>query len=77
MNVTNDGQGLDIMIPTIPRPNKEDIKAGFGFKVLTVIKGKPTYKKMKKIVRQLARNALAAKVSFGGGKHGVLATTNF
>ena len=72
MSVTFDGQGLDIMIPTIPRPNKEDIKAGFSFKVLTAIKGKPTYEKMKEIVRQLARNVLIVKVSFGGDKHGVL-----
>ena len=77
VNVTVEGQGLDVMIPTIPTPNKADIKAGFKIQVLAAIKGKPTYKKMKKIVRQLARNALAAKVSFGGGKHGVLATTNF
>ena len=27
VNVTVDGHGLDTMIPTIPRPNKEDIKA--------------------------------------------------
>ena len=46
MNVTANGQGLDIMIPMTPRPNKEDTKAGFRFKVLTIIKGKPTYEKM-------------------------------
>ena len=73
MNVTVDGHGLDIMIPMIPKPNKADIKAGFKFEVLTVLKGKPTYEKMKEIVRQLARNSLTVKVSFGGGKHGVLA----
>ena len=73
VNVTVDGHGLDTMIPTIPRPNKEDIKAGFRFKILTAIAGRPTYEKMKEIVRQLARNALTVKVSFGGGKHGVLA----
>ena len=69
VNVTVDGQGLDIMIPTILKPNKADITAGFKFKVLTVIKCKPTYKKTKEIVRKLARNALTVKVSFGGGKH--------
>ena len=73
VNVTVDGHGLDTMIPTIPKPNKEDIKAGFRFKILTAISGRPTYEKMKEIVRQLARNALTVKVSFGGGKHGVLA----
>ena len=70
MNVTVDGQGLNIVIPTIPRPNKEDIKAGFRFKVLTIIKGKPTYEKMKEIVRQLASNALTVKVSFGSASTG-------
>ena len=73
MNVTVDGHGLDIMIPTIPKPNKADIKAGFKFQFLTALKGKPTYEKMKEIIRELARNALTIKVSFGGGKHGVLA----
>ena len=72
-NVTVNGQGLDIMIPTIPRPNKEDIKAGFIFKVLTIIKGKPTYEKVKEIVLKLSKNALTVKVSFGDDKHGVLA----
>ena len=33
VNVMVDGQGLNIMIPTISRPNKADIKAGFKFKV--------------------------------------------
>ena len=71
VNVTVDGHGLDIMIPTIPKPNKADIKAGFKFQVLTEVKGKPTYEKMKEMVRELARNALTITVSFGGGKHGV------
>ena len=73
VNVTVDGAVLDIMTPTIPRSNKEDTKAGFKFKVLTVVKSRPTYKKMKEVVRQLARNTLTVKVSFGGDKHGVLA----
>ena len=46
VNATVNGQDLDIIIPTITRPNKEDIKVGFRFKVLTAIKGKPTYEKM-------------------------------
>ena len=41
VNVTVDGQGLSIMIPTIPRPNKEDIKAGFRFKILAIINSHP------------------------------------
>ena len=51
VNVIVDCQGLDIIIPTIPRLNKEDVKVGFRYKVLTVIKGKPTYEKMKEIAR--------------------------
>ena len=66
VNVTVEGQGLDVMIPTIPKPNKADIKAGFKIQVLTVIKGKPTYEKMKTAIHQLARNARTVKVSFGG-----------
>ena len=73
VNVTVDGHGLDIMIPTIPKPDKADIKAGFKFLVLAEVKGKPTYEKMKEIIRELARNALTIKVLFEGGKHGVLA----
>ena len=73
VNVTVDGYGLDVLIPTIPKPVKADIKAGFKIQVLTEIKGRPTYEKMKTLVHELARNALTVKVSFGGGKHGVLA----
>ena len=73
VNVTVDDHGLDIVIPTISRPNKADTMAGFKFQVLTVIKNKPTYEKMKEIASQLARNALTVKVSSGGSKHGVLA----
>ena len=72
VNVTVEGQGLDVMIPTIPKPNKADIKAGFKIQVLTAIKGTPTYEKMKTIIHQLARNARTVKVSFGGGSTGCL-----
>ena len=73
VNVTVDGTGLDTMIPVIPKANKTDIKAGFKFAVLAEIKGRPTFEKMKVATRELARNALTVKVSFGGGKKGVLA----
>ena len=72
VNVTVDGYGLDVLIPTIPKPVKADIKAGFKIQVLTEIKGRPTYEKMKSLVHELARNALTAKVSFGGGSTGCL-----
>ena len=29
VNVMVEDQGLDVMIPTIPKPNKADIKVGF------------------------------------------------
>ena len=73
VNVMVDSHGLDVLIPTIPKPVKTDIKAGFKIPVLTEISGRPTYEKMKTLVHELARNALTVKVSFGGGKHGVLA----
>ena len=70
VNVTVEGQGLDMIIPTIPKPNKADIKAGFKTQVLTAIKGKSTYEKMKTTIYQLVRNARTVKVFFRGGARG-------
>ena len=47
MNGTVKGQGLVVMIPTVPKPNKAEIKAGCKIQVLTIFKGKPTYEKIK------------------------------
>ena len=57
----------------IAKVNNTDIKAGFKFAVLAEIKGRSTFEKMKVVKGELAKNDLTAKVSFGGGKKGVLA----
>ena len=72
INVVVAWAGLDTYIPVIPDANDANIIAKFKYKTLTKIKGKPTFESMKKITRQLGRNALAIKVSFGGGKGGCL-----
>jgi hypothetical protein len=72
INVVVAGAGLDTYIPTIPDAKDADIIAKFKYKTLTKVKGKPTFESMKEITRQLGRNALAIKVSFGGGKRGCL-----
>ena len=72
INVVVAGAGLDTYIPVIPDAKDANIIAKFKYKTLTKIKGKPTFESMKEITRQLGRNALAVKVSFGGGKRGCL-----
>ena len=72
INVQLDGAALDTFIPKIPKANHAAIKEKFKYQVLTPLEGEPTYEQMKEIKRQLARNALTSKVSFGGGKHGCL-----
>ena len=72
INVQLDGAALDTFIPKIPKANNAAIKEKFKYQVLTPLEGEPTYEQMKEIKRQLARNALTSKVSFGGGKHGCL-----
>ena len=72
INVVVAGAGLATYIPVIPNTKDANIIAKFKYKTLTKIKGKPTVESMKEITRQLGRNALAVKVSFGGGKRGCL-----
>lgn len=72
INVVVAGAGLDTYIPVIPDAKDANIIAKFKYKTLTKIKGKPTFESMKEVTRQLGRNALAIKVSFGGGKRGCL-----
>jgi hypothetical protein len=72
INVVVAGAGLDTYIPVIPDAKDANIIAKFKYKTLTKIKGKPTFESMKEITRQLGRNALAIKVSFGGSKRGCL-----
>ena len=72
INVQLDDAALDTFIPKIPMANNAAIKEKFKYQVLTPLEGEPTYEQMKEIRRQLARNALTSKVTFGGGKHGCL-----
>jgi hypothetical protein len=64
--------GLDTYIPTIPKVNESDIKAKFKTDSITPIDGDPTFEKMQLAEQELARNALTAKVHFGGGNRGCL-----
>ena len=75
VNVTVAGAGLDTYIPTIPEVKQSDIKSKFKVQVLTPIEGRPTYEKMRTMILEMARNALAIQVPFGGGKRGCLGIT--
>ena len=70
INVQLNRTALDTFIPKIPKVDHAAIKEKFKYEVLTPLEGEPTYKQMKEMKHQLARNALTSKVSFGGGKHG-------
>ena len=59
-------------IPTIPDIQESDIKTRFKYQNLTEIEGRPDYTKLYNARRELCRNALAVKCSFGGGKYGTL-----
>ena len=72
INVVVAGAGLDTHIQVIPDAKDANIIAKFKCKTLTKMKGKPTFESMNNITRQLGRNALAIKVSFGGDKRGCL-----
>ena len=61
-----------MFIPTIPKVNESDIKAKFKTDAITPIDGEPTFEKMQLAEQELARNALTAKVHFGGGQRGCL-----
>ena len=71
-NITLRASGLDTYIPTIPKVNESDIKAKFKTDSITPIDGDPTFEKMQLAEQELARNALTAKVHFGGGTRGCL-----
>lgn len=57
--------GIGYYDSLIPKANKIDTKTGFKFCTLTLIKRKPTYEPTKEAKRQLMRNTMAVKVSFG------------
>ena len=63
---------LDTHVPVVRRVNDADIKARFPHQRLTPIEGEPTFEKMQNLEKELAANALTAKVGFGGGKKGCL-----
>ena len=59
-------------IPTVPEVQESDIMARFKYQHLTEMEGRPDYSKLYNARRELCRNALAVKCSFGGGKYGTL-----
>ena len=72
INVAVAGAGLDMYIPTVLKVQESDIMARFKYQHLTEIEGRPDYTKLYNARRELSRNALAVKCSFGGGKYGTL-----
>ena len=72
LNITVWASGLDTYIPTIPKVNESDIKEKFKTDSITPIDGNPTFEKMQLAEQELARNALTAKVYFGGDTRGCL-----
>ena len=71
-NITVQGAGLDTYIPRVKEPKDTEIIARFPHQTLTRIEGEPTYKKLINLREEMGRNALTAKVSFGGGKLGTV-----
>ena len=73
-NIIVQSSALDTQVPVVRRVNEADIKARFPHQHLTPIEGEPTFEQIQNAERELASNALTAKVSFGGGKKGCLGT---
>ena len=71
-NITLQGAGLDTYIPRVREPKNTEIIAQFPHQMLTKIKGEPNYKNLINLREEMGRNALTAKVSFGGGKLGTV-----
>ena len=69
-NITVRASGLDTYIPTIPKVNESNIEANFKTDSITPIDGDPTFKKLQLAEQELARNALTARMHFGGGTRG-------
>ena len=74
VSVKVDGTGLDMFVPVISEIYREDVKELFKVKYLTKFEGGPTYDWMETAEKELGRNALAVKFSFGGGNLGCLGT---
>ena len=73
-NVKVNGAGIDTFVPVIPEVRTEDIKELFRVKYLTKLDGEPTHDWLETVEKELGRNSLAVKCSFGGGKSGCLGT---
>ena len=61
---------LDTLIPMISADNEANIKSKFKNQKLTKIDGEPTHTTMTLPVRELGRNAITSKTSFGCKKRG-------
>ena len=73
-NIIVQSSALNTQVPVVRRVNESDVKARFPHQHLTPIEGEPTFEQIQNAERELASNALTAKVSFGGGKKGCLGT---
>ena len=74
VNVKVDGAGLDTFVPVIPEVRTEDIKELFKVKYLTKLEGEPSHDWLETVEKEMGRNSIAVKCSFGGGKMGCLGT---
>ena len=72
VNVTVASTGLDTYLPPIKQTLPTEIISLFKCTELTKIVGEPNYHSLVKVRRELQRNAIASKVSFGGGTRGCL-----
>ena len=72
VNVTVASTGLDTYLPPIKQTLPSEIISLFKCTELTKIEGEPNYHSLVKVRRELQRNAIASKVSFGGGTRGCL-----
>ena len=64
VNVTVAGAGLGTYTPFIPEGRVSDIKSKFKVKVLTLVDGRPMYKKMRALTQELGRSALTIQVPY-------------
>ena len=61
---------MDTYVPSIPDINPNDVKLRFPYQQLTKIEGEPEYKQMCVVHKEIYRNDLSIKLSFGEGKRG-------
>ena len=60
---------MDTNVPIIPDPKPEDIKRCFKHPTLTTTENEPGYEQICVVRKELFRNAIAIKSTFGGKKH--------